>query len=69
MTGNPQAFQPKPLPHSTISHAAHARAAFGRERQDPWLLIAEGFHSRGGMDKANAALANYLVSQGMPVHL
>jgi glycosyltransferase involved in cell wall biosynthesis len=36
---------------------------------EPWLLIAEGFHSRGGMDKANAALANYLVAQDVPVHL
>jgi glycosyltransferase involved in cell wall biosynthesis len=41
----------------------------GRERRAPWLLVAEGFHARGGMDKANAALASYLVSLGIPVHL
>jgi hypothetical protein len=38
-------------------------------KQDPWLLIAEGFHQRGGMEKANAALAEYLLSQGIPVYL
>ncbi|HJU11820.1 MAG TPA: glycosyltransferase family 4 protein, partial [Candidatus Binataceae bacterium] len=34
-----------------------------------WTLIAEGFHRRGGMEKANAALASYLSSQGIPVKL
>jgi glycosyltransferase involved in cell wall biosynthesis len=38
-------------------------------RNAPWLLVAEGFHGRGGMDKANAALANYLSEQRIPVHL
>src|SRR3989442_11620291 len=35
----------------------------------PWVLIAGGFHSRGGMDKANAALATYLLEGGTPLHL
>lgn len=35
----------------------------------PWVLVAGGFHRRGGMDKANAALATYLVGRGTPVHL
>jgi glycosyltransferase involved in cell wall biosynthesis len=69
MTGNLQPLQPAPSPHGRIRHLSDARAAIDRERRDSWLLIAEGFHSRGGMDKANAALANYLVSQGVPVHL
>lgn len=38
-------------------------------RHNPWLIVAEGFHSRGGMDKANAALANFLIRNGIPVHL
>src|SRR5207245_8145219 len=35
----------------------------------PWVLIAGGFHQTGGMDKANAALAAYLVQQQIPLHL
>jgi len=35
----------------------------------PWVLVAGGFHQHGGMDKANSALAEFLVSQGHPVHL
>jgi glycosyltransferase involved in cell wall biosynthesis len=35
----------------------------------PWLIVAGGFHSRGGMDKANAALASYLLGRGHTVHL
>jgi glycosyltransferase involved in cell wall biosynthesis len=40
----------------------------GRARE-PWLIVAGGFHSRGGMDKANAALASYLLERGHAVHL
>ena len=36
---------------------------------EPWVLVAGGFHQHGGMDKANAALAAFLVSRGHPVHL
>jgi glycosyltransferase involved in cell wall biosynthesis len=36
---------------------------------EPWVLVAGGFHQSGGMDKANSALAEYLVSRGHPVHL
>jgi glycosyltransferase involved in cell wall biosynthesis len=35
----------------------------------PWVMIAGGFHHQGGMDKANAALAQYLITRGTPVHL
>jgi len=35
----------------------------------PWVLVAGGFHRQGGMDKANAALAEYLCGSGVPVHL
>ena len=40
-----------------------------KESDSPWVLVAEGFHRRGGMDKANAALAHYLASEGKLVHL
>ncbi|MBV8055337.1 MAG: glycosyltransferase family 4 protein [Deltaproteobacteria bacterium] len=69
MTGDPQPLQPALSPRGRILQVSHARAAIGRGRRDPWLLVAEGFHSRGGMDKANAALASYLEAQGVPVHL
>jgi len=36
---------------------------------EPWVLVAGGFHQHGGMDKANSALAEYLLSRGHPVHL
>ena len=35
----------------------------------PWLIVCGGFHRFGGMDKANLALAEYLLEQGSPVHL
>lgn len=35
----------------------------------PWLIVAAGFHFRGGMDKANAELASYLLANGADVHL
>ena len=36
---------------------------------DPWLIVAAGLHLRGGMDKANAELAAYLLNRGTPVHI
>jgi glycosyltransferase involved in cell wall biosynthesis len=69
MIGEPQPLQATPLGSLGTPLVRYAQASFGKPRPDPWLLVAEGFHSRGGMDKANAALANYLVSQGVPVHL
>lgn len=36
---------------------------------EPWVLVAGGFHGKGGMDKANAALASFLISRGHHVHL
>ena len=35
----------------------------------PWVVVAGGFHQHGGMDRANAALAGYLLDRGHPVHL
>jgi glycosyltransferase involved in cell wall biosynthesis len=35
----------------------------------PWVLVSGGFHDKGGMDKANLVLAQYLASQGIPVHI
>ena len=39
------------------------------EGSEPWVLVAGGFHQLGGMDKANSALAEFLLAQGHPVHL
>src|SRR5690242_11715312 len=69
ITGNPQLLQPHPSSPGEIPLFPGAWPTSGKEQQRPWLLVAEGFHSRGGMDKANAALAKYLVSLGVPVHL
>ena len=35
----------------------------------PWVIIAAGLHQKGGMDKANLALADYLLERETPVHL
>lgn len=35
----------------------------------PWVLVAGGFHARGGMDKANFALARRLLARGHAIHL
>src|SRR5688500_4045447 len=37
--------------------------------EQPWVIVAGGFHEHGGMDRANAALAAYLLASGVPVHL
>ena len=34
-----------------------------------WLIVAGGLHGHGGMDKANAALASYLLGRGHAIHL
>jgi glycosyltransferase involved in cell wall biosynthesis len=36
---------------------------------EPWILICGGFHTRGGMDRANLALAERLLDRGHPVYL
>lgn len=38
-------------------------------RSAPWVIVAAGFHQKGGMDKANLALADYLLEREIPVHL
>jgi glycosyltransferase involved in cell wall biosynthesis len=35
----------------------------------PWVLVSPNFFTQGGQSKANAALADYLVQRGTPVHL
>ena len=35
----------------------------------PWIVVAGGFHRTGGMDRANLALAEYLLNRGTPVYL
>ncbi len=35
----------------------------------PWVLVAGGFHERGAMDRANAAVADHLIARGTPAHL
>jgi glycosyltransferase involved in cell wall biosynthesis len=51
------------------NHFTGQKVSLPSKRSSPWLLVAEGIHRRGGMDKANAALAEYLSSQGRRVHL
>jgi glycosyltransferase involved in cell wall biosynthesis len=46
-----------------------SRQAGAFEADAPWVIVAGGFHAGGGMDKANAALAAYLLGRGTPVHL
>jgi hypothetical protein len=38
-------------------------------RRPPWVLVSAGFHEQGGQSKANAALADFLLDRGTPVHL
>jgi glycosyltransferase involved in cell wall biosynthesis len=40
-----------------------------RDPRTPWVIVAAGFHQNGGMDKANFALAHYLLEFEIPVHL
>lgn len=35
----------------------------------PWLIVAGGFHGKGGMDRANLELATHLAKRGSSVHL
>jgi glycosyltransferase involved in cell wall biosynthesis len=51
----------KTKPEQDLTAADHSSS--------PWVLVAGGFHRSGGMDKANLALAQYLVEQNTPVHL
>lgn len=36
---------------------------------EDWVIVCGGFHHRGGMDRANSALAEHLVAAGEAVHL
>src|SRR5215831_10548076 len=56
----------------TPSYSTPDRDAVRQElarKTAPWVLVAGGFHRNGGMDKANLALAQYLIKQGTPVHV
>lgn len=41
----------------------------GQATAAPWVIVADGIHRAGGMDRANAALAEYLCAIGARVHL
>lgn len=55
--------------HVSGTEATKARARAAGGGRAPWVLVAGGFHARGGMDKANAALAAHLLARGTPLHL
>src|SRR5579864_1430192 len=40
-----------------------------KETPDPWVLVAGDFNRKGGMDRANLALAEYLLELNTPIHL
>ncbi len=40
-----------------------------RNQPPPWVIVAAGLHQKGGMDKANLALADYLLEREIPVHI
>jgi glycosyltransferase involved in cell wall biosynthesis len=40
-----------------------------KARREIWVLVAAGFHNKGGMDRCNRALAHYLAMRGDDVHL
>lgn len=40
-----------------------------RSSVDTWVIVASGVHERGGTDRANAALADYLLDCGAQLHL
>lgn len=40
-----------------------------RNAPAPWVIVAAGVHQKGGMDKANFALADYLLERETPVHV
>lgn len=44
-------------------------ASYGLCPHASWLVVAGGLHRRGGMDRANAALAEYLLGMGRHVHV
>lgn len=39
------------------------------DRSTPWVIVAAGLHQNGGMDKANLALAEFLLERETPVHV
>jgi glycosyltransferase involved in cell wall biosynthesis len=41
----------------------------GEAKAGTWVIVADGIHHAGGMDRANAALAEYLCAIGAEVHL
>lgn len=48
-----------------LDRRPHAASTFPSE----WVVVAGGVHARGGMEKANAALVDYLLAQGATVHI
>lgn len=58
-----------PVTGSTVSLQRDILVSDGAGAQAPWVMVSGGFHRRGGMDKANLALAQYLLEQGVRVHI
>ncbi len=65
----PVGRQPKRRCSQAVCLSGRRAARERGDARDPWLIVAGGFHARGGMDKANAALAAYLLERGHDVHL
>jgi glycosyltransferase involved in cell wall biosynthesis len=56
-------------PTREVAPAPGQARAVSKPSYAPWVLVAGGFHRNGGMDKANLALAEYLIDRGTPVHV
>lgn len=52
-----------------MNRSMNPRSQHASLSQQPWVIVAAGFHQNGGMDKANLALADYLLERETPVHL
>jgi len=59
----------QPVDPKTAGPQFNADQGTGHKTATPWVLVAGGFHRKGGMDKANLSLAEFLVEQGHPVHI
>ncbi|HYP14492.1 MAG TPA: glycosyltransferase family 4 protein, partial [Bryobacteraceae bacterium] len=55
--------------HADSLHTAPGALAGKPQNAAPWVIVSTGIHDRGGQDKANFALAQYLLEQNVPVHL
>jgi glycosyltransferase involved in cell wall biosynthesis len=58
-----------PTVKESEASAVGAAAVKTSKSEAPWVLVAGGFHWRGGMDRANAELAMHLSKHGTPLYL